>query len=110
MEITRKIEQLETRITALEEAVLSRTTRAPAFTVGDRSSAQKGPSAGLRVLVGDGYFETKHDLADVREALARIGFLYSRQAVDMALKRFSQRDGALVALKEAGRKFYALRR
>jgi hypothetical protein len=110
MEINTKIEQLESRITVLEEVVLSRKTKPTPFTVDDKPGAQKGPSAGLRVLVGDGYFETKHDLADVREALARIGFLYSRQAVDMALKRFSQRDGALVALKEAGRKFYALRR
>ncbi len=110
MEIGRRIEELENRVAALEKAIFVRNDVPVPLSLEKKSGGQKGPSVGLRILVSNGFFESKRDLGDVREALADIGYLYSRQAVDMALKRFSQREGVLVSLKESGQKFYALRK
>jgi hypothetical protein len=70
----------------------------------------KGPTGGLRVLIEQGFFKSKRSLSDSRSALGKQDYHYSTQAVDMALKRLSKRDGPLVSFKEGGKKLYAKRK
>lgn len=107
MELNERIEELEGRVAALEKAV---STKLSPVAVETETTSQKGPSVGLKALASNGFFENKHDLGEVREALAALGYFYSRQAVHIALKRFSQRDGSLIALFESGRRWYARRK
>lgn len=73
-------------------------------------AAPTGPSAGIRILVAQRFFESKRSLGDVRSALVERGYHYSAQAIDMALKRLSRRDGLLVSLREGRRKTYVERK
>jgi hypothetical protein len=69
-----------------------------------------GPTGGLRTLTAQGFFKSKRNLADGRAALEENDYHYSAQAVDMALKRLSKRDGPLVSFKQGGKKLYAKRK
>jgi hypothetical protein len=95
------------RLARLEAAVFGpKTVRTPTAA----RDAGSGPTAGLRMLIAQGFFKSKQNLAGTRAALEKHDYHYSVQAVDMALKRLSRRDGPLVALKEAGKKAYAKRK
>jgi hypothetical protein len=101
-EMKKRIEVLETAVFKAERGIGSGKQVGPSRTI-------NGPSGGIRALVVEGFFSTRRSLRDVRGALAERGYMYSGQAVDMALTRESRRDGGLVALKERGRKIYVAR-
>jgi hypothetical protein len=93
-----------------------RLTRLEAAVFGGKGASTKarhaevGPTGGLRTLITQGFFKSKRNLADSRAALEKNDYHYSAQAVDMALKRLSKRDGPLVSFKEGGKKLYAKRK
>ena len=97
----------EERLTRLEAAVFGpKQDRAKAR----GCEAETGPTGGLRTLIAQGFFKSKRGLSDSRTALGKQDYHYSAQAVDMALKRLSKRDGPLVSFKESGKKLYAKRK
>jgi hypothetical protein len=103
----KKIRKLEQRIARLEKAVLA----------GRGHQAQKQPvkgftgaTGGVRFLLSKGFFKKKHGLKDVRTALAKNGYHYSRQAAHVALNNLTAKGGPLVSLQEGGRKVYVERK
>lgn len=99
------MKSIEERLTRLEAAVLGHKGASTKV-----RHADVGPTGGLRALVEQGFFKSKRNLADSRGALEKSDYHYSAQAVDMALKRLSKRDGPLVSFKEGGKKLYAKRK
>ena len=103
---------------AFMKSTNQRLTRLEAFVFGLREErtttkvrhADAGPTGGVRMLIAQGFFKSKRNLADSRAALEKSDYHYSAQAVDMALKRLSKRDGPLVSFKEGGKKLYAKRK
>jgi len=93
------------RLRRLEEAVFGRKRASTKVRHTD-----VGPTGGLRTLIAQGFFKSKRNLADSRAALEKNDYHYSAQAVDMALKRLSKRDGPLVSFKQGGKKLYAKRK
>jgi hypothetical protein len=105
------LEDLLRRVETLERAVLvdgtpkmakaSRTVKLDNF---------DGATGGVRFLFSKGFFNTRRQLAEVLQELQSHEYHYSRQAIDMALKRSSTKSGPLVALKEKGSKEYVKRK
>jgi hypothetical protein len=114
MESAAKLElkELEQRIVALERFVFGDAESGARPNGGSHTkAASRGPTEGLRDLILEGFFRMKkRTLREVRDAMGERGFLYSAQAIDVALTRNARRDGALVLLREGGRKIYAERR
>jgi hypothetical protein len=97
----------EKRIARLEKAVLGGRGHN-----GQKQAAKgfTGATGGVRFLVSKGFFKKKHGLSDVRTALAKNGYHYSRQAVHVALNNLTAKGGPLVSLQEGGRKIYVERK
>src|SRR5581483_2468841 len=95
------------RLTRLETAVFGPRQKSEGRKIRETDS---GPTGGLRALIAQGFFKSKRSLSDCRVALGKQDYHYSSQAVDMALKRLSKRDGPLVSFKEGGKKLYAKRK
>jgi len=112
METVERIEELEERLTRLEEAVFSERRHEKNGSSAARESRARraGPSAGVRSLIAQHFFESPRSLGDVRKALDELAYRYSAQAVDIALRRLSRRDAPLVLLRQKGRNFYADRK
>jgi len=111
METSERIDQIEARLAQVEAVVLSGRFRT-AKSAGNKSARTKptGPSAGVRILIEQRFFQAKRGLGDVRKGLSDLGYLYSAQAIDMALKRMSGRSGPLVVVREKGKNYYAERK
>lgn len=69
-----------------------------------------GATGGVRLLLSKGFFKQKKPLAEVRVMLAKNGYHYSAQAVQMALSRLSGRIGPLTTLKNGGHNVYVERK
>lgn len=110
-EICERIAKIEVRVDELEAAVFRKQARAAKVrAAGSGRTAPSGPSSGVRHLIEKGFFESKRSLREVREALAELGYHYSPQAVDMAIKRMCGRGGPLVCLQEKGKRVFANRK
>ena len=111
VETSERIEEFENRLARLEEAVFSRRRRTESGSNESSSGTRRtGPSAGVRILIEHRFFESKRSLGDVRRALSGLGYYFSPQSIEIALKRMSLRDCALVLVRERGRNFYADRK
>jgi hypothetical protein len=112
MEARERLDTLEARLARLE-AVVFQGRRPVAGGLGalfTQEAKPTGPSSGIRLLIAEGFFESKRNLGEVRGALEERGYRYSAQAVDIALRRMAHRDGPLVVLRERGRHCYANRK
>ena len=69
-----------------------------------------GPTGGLRLLVSNGFFNTKQTFGEIRKELAKNNYHYSSQAAQSALSRLSKPGNLLVSLKEGGKKNYVRRK
>lgn len=69
-----------------------------------------GPTGGLRFLISKNYFTKKRSLAEVKKEMEKNSYIYSDQAVQMALGRNSKVGGPLVSLKDGGKKAYVERK
>lgn len=101
------IKALEARVARLEEAVFIRKTKPSPE---KKSESYSGATGGARFLISKGYFKEKRKLGDIRDALTKNGYHWSRQTVYMALKGLSSRRGPLVMLKEGGRNLFVRRK
>jgi hypothetical protein len=108
------LKQIGKRLERLEDAVFGRAGRNKAR--GDSKARQSkephfsGATGGVRFLISKGYFKTKLSLSEVRTALSKNGYHYSKQAVHGALINLSPKGGPLVSLQEGGRKVYVERK
>lgn len=101
------IRKIEGRLNRLEEVVFGREAkRRPKPT----ASKFSGAAGGIRLIVSKNFFAHKRTLADVRAALAKNGYHYSSQAVDMAVRRLATRKGPLMVLKEDASNLYVNRK
>lgn len=108
--ILEQIEDHEKRIRELEESVLIHDSKQKPRKIELGKDKYTGPTGGLRLLIKDGFFKSKKDLASVRRELESKDYYYSRQAVHEALKALAKPGGLLVALKEGGKKVYVERK
>lgn len=69
-----------------------------------------GATGGVRLLISQGYFDSKKDLTTVRKGLGEQGYHYSSQAIHEALKTVSKTGGPLVMIKETNTRLYANRK
>lgn len=104
-----KFDEHERRIRALE-SLLDAGQKKRILTAKKNPKIYSGPKGGVRLLINDGFFKSKHDLASVRKELANRDYHYSRQAAHEALKSLSKIGGPLVVLKEGKKKLYVERK
>jgi hypothetical protein len=105
--ITQKdLDNLITRIQKLEDFVYKKKL----INKNKSSESFSGATGGIRFLSIKKYFTNKHSLKEVRAELAKNGYHYSSQAIDIALSRASKPGNLLVALKEKGKKMYVTRK
>jgi hypothetical protein len=109
---TLDLKQLEQRLVALERVVFGSTVLAARVNDSrEMTAGSRGPTEGVRELISGGFFRMKkRSLREVRAAMEERGFVYSAQAIDIALTRNAKRNGTLVLLREGGRKIYSERR
>ncbi len=98
--------ELRSRVEMLERAVFGKNGKKPA----KPSGGFQGATGGLRFLVSDGFFDQKRAFGDIKEALARHNYHYSKQAVQTPLNALSKPGSLLVSFREGGRKVYAKRK
>lgn len=98
---------LTARIEKLEKSVFG---NGEAKSRGGKKEIFKGATGGVRLLVSNGYFDEKRQFAQITSELEKLGYHYSKQAVQEALNRLSHVGGPLVSLVERGRKAYAKRK
>ena len=101
------IKALERRVARLEDAVFGKKPTSIPKTKKERYS---GATGGVRFLISKDFFNEKRKLRQVRDALAKNGYHWSRQAVDMALRGLASRKGPLTLLKEGGRNVFVRRK
>jgi hypothetical protein len=101
------IKVIEKRLARLEDAVFGKKIRPAPKVKGESFS---GATGGVRLLISKDFFGSKRVLGEVRDALTKDGYHYSRQTVDMALSGLSLRKGPLTVLKEGGRNVYVIRK
>jgi hypothetical protein len=101
------IKNIISRLAKLEKAVFGEKTGQI-----ERAKNKKfvGPIGGLRLSISKKFFDEKRGLNDTKNDLARNGYYYSIQAVQMALSRLSKAGGPLVSFKENGKKVYVKRK
>ncbi len=108
--ILEQIKDHEKRIRELEESILIHGPKQKPRKIRLGKDKYSGLTGGLRLLIEDGFFKSKKDLASVRRRLESKDYYYSRQAVHEVLKAFSKPGGFLVVLKERGKRVYAERK
>ena len=98
--MTISTDELLKRIERLEQAVFSE-TKTPSL----RNATPSGPTRGILELISDGFFTApnRRSLKEVMTALIAQGKDYSRQAVNIALKRLSHGKKA-VLIRHADKK------
>ena len=108
------LQKIEKRLKRLEDAVFWRKGK---IKVGSESKARQskeaefsGATGGVRFLISKGFFKEKQGFSEVRAALSKNGYHYSRQAVHGALNNLAVKGGSLVSLQEGGRKVYVERK
>ncbi len=101
------IKDIVRRLTRLEKAVFSNGNK---IIKKPEEKNFVGPTGGIHLLISQGTFSKKKGLSETRNELAKKGYHYSLQAVQMALSRLSKSGGQLVSLKESGRKLYVKRK
>ena len=99
--------ELESRIERLERAVFGKNGEKPATT---RSGNFRGATGGLRFLISNGFFDQKRAFGEIKDALARHNYHYSKQAVQTPLNTLSKPGSLLVSFREGGKKVYAERK
>lgn len=102
-----KLEDILVRLERLEKTVFK--AKKPQKSRGSDEEFV-GPSGGVRLLISQGFFKTKRNLADVRNVLAKNDYHYGAAQVQTALNRLSKRTGPLAASSEGGKKQYVLRK
>lgn len=102
---------LRSRVESLERAVYGRgaksSTKAPET---HAAGNFHGATGGLRFLVSNGFFDRKRAFGEIKEALARHNYHYSKQAVQTPLNTLSKPGSLLVSFREGGKKVYAKRK
>ena len=101
------IQEIIARLTRLEKAIFNKKEKR-VVTAGKEDFA--GPRGGVRLLITKNFFNAKKTFGEARSALAKNGYHYSRQAVQMALKGLATRKGPLTVLREGGSNHYVLRK
>ncbi|MGC2224570.1 MAG: hypothetical protein WA624_20560 [Methylocella sp.] len=104
---TASLRELEARVQKLEDFVFGQNQKKPSET---RSDSFRGATGGLRFLIHNGFFDQKRAFADIKQALARHNYHYSKQAVQTPLNALSKSGSLLVSFREGGRKVYARRK
>jgi hypothetical protein len=69
-----------------------------------------GAIGGIRLLVSKGFFKQRRSMGEVIQALSDEGYLYSKQAFQIAVTRLSKTGGPLTAVKQGKKKTYADRK
>jgi len=70
----------------------------------------KGATGGLRFLASKGFFDRKRNFGEIKEALANLGYHYSKQAIQTPLNTLSRAGELLVSFRDGGKKVYAKRK
>jgi len=101
------INEILKRLGRLEKAVF---TSGAKKAVKPENEQFAGPSGGIKLLISNGFFKAKRNLAQVKDALAKEDYHYTSAPVQTALNRLSIRTGPLAASKEGGNKVYVKRK
>lgn len=94
-QILKRLANHEKRIGRLERSVFSNGRQVQK----QKTKIPQGPSGGIRVLIAEGFFKSKRDLAGVRKELESKNYHYSIQVINTALRRLAKLGGPLVVLK-----------
>ena len=104
------LKQIISRLEKLERTILLSRKKSPQAEGAD-DKKYSGATGGIRLLVGEGYFDKKRFFGEICKALESKGYHYSKQAVQTPLNSLSStKKGPLVALREKGKKLYAKRK
>lgn len=100
------------RIEALEKAVFGNPAKVgkTAMRASLPGDEFKGSTGGLRLLVSNGFFNSRRKFSEIETELNRQGYHYSKQAIQTPLNRLSNQSGPLVGLKQGGHKVYVKRK
>lgn len=88
--------ELRCRIEKLERAVFGKNGKKPAIT---RSGDFTGATGGLRLLISDGFLIKQRAFGEIKEALAKHNYHYSKQAVQTPLNALSKPASLLVSFR-----------
>jgi len=103
----KEITNILARLTKLEKAVFKTGVKTETKPKDKNFSGTKG---GVLFLISKGYFNQRRLATDAKAELAKNEYHYSIQVVQTALNRLSKGNGALVAMKEGGKKMYVKRK
>ncbi len=98
------------RIEALEKAVFGPAAKAAKPAAAASDDQFKVSTGGLRLLVSNGFFNSRRKFSEIESELNRQGYHYSKQAIQTPLNRLSNQSGPLVGLKQEGHKVYVRRK
>lgn len=101
------IRDLIKRIEKLEKAVFS---AKPRENTSKRRSEFTGPKGGVLKLIAEEFFKKRKTATETKSEMETYDYHYSIQAIQMALKRLSNKDGPLVSFVESGKKVYVERK
>lgn len=104
MKTSKTLSDLLRRVVNLERAVFGNRKTV----IADRNFT--GATGGLRLLVSKGFFDRRRFFSEIEAELRKLGYHYSKQAIQTPLNRLSAPGGPLVSLKEKGKKVYAKRK
>jgi hypothetical protein len=102
------LSDLTTRVEKLEGVVFGEAKRFKPET--RRPADHSGATGGVRLLVEEGFFDSRRTFTEISAELEKRGYHYSRQAIQMPLTRLSKIGGPLVSLRGKGRNAYAKRK
>ena len=115
MDIEKEIKEIKNALLRIEQKLdkgpqknnSSRQKSAPEDSVSDDFG---GATGGIRLLVSKGFFKQRRAMGEVIAALNGEGYLYSKQAFQIAVTRLSRPGGPLTAVKQGKKKVYADRK
>lgn len=103
-----RLKQLESRVERLEKTVFGENFNKKKLV--KTKTSFSGATGGVKLLISQGFFKNKKMFGEIRKALSKKGYYYSRQAVQEALDNLSGSRGPLVKIRERNKNYYAERK
>lgn len=106
--IEKRLDSFEERLDRLEKKVFIKKEEK---SINENSKNYEGLTGGINFLIDQGYFKKLTPVTDIISELKKENYIYSRQAVDLILRRdFVKKMKILTRVKEEGIWKYVLRK
>lgn len=104
--VEKRMDALEKRVAKIEKALFENGKKTK-----KKAETHEGLTGGINLLIEQGFFKKLVSVNEILDELKRENYIYSRQAVDIVLRRdFVKKKRVLTRIKEDGIWKYVIRK